>query len=516
MADDTNVEKKLGKIEVLALRDATGIVDNKIVGLFQDNTDLKYVYCHFPILENGSQMFWGCENLETFFTNSPDYVGILPNLENGSGMFYYTKLSEFATELPKMSNGSQMFLNCSNLKTFKSNLKTLENYYEMFKDDKLNLFEANEINVTDTGAQFMSTSGLSNSHDSLANVDCNFPKMKDTSSMFKNFTALKTFKGNFNSAVDCNYMFAYCYSYNSETNVETGLEKVEGVFSSAKNCNSMFRGCKKLTNVNCTTYSLQDAGHMFRDCSKLSQDNFNLNFFYNTLVNGIAMFQGTSFNKIPQNWNFPNLKNARQMFNKTKICENGDTFSIDMKTQFPKVRVYTDENGKPLFQGGDYPVAHMFGECPITSIWFDVSTLDNGVSMFSNCTSLISCIGAKFQNGGNYQSMFTESKFDQESAQLIFNYAKMANVAYLHIGIGFQLTEDHNFVKKNSLIKYSQDNSGKQWCEGYAYCHCHNVDEAAARDYLQQYGVTKHCHADNAVTHYFDENPSIMFVCNPN
>ena len=92
----------------------------------------------------------------------------------------------------------------------------------------------------------------------------------------------------------------------------------------------------------------------------------------------------------------------------------------------------------------------------------------------------------------------------------------MANVAKLHIGIGFQLTEDHNFVKKNSLIKYSQDNSGKQWCEGYAYCHCHNVDEAAARAYLQQYGVTKHCHSDKAVTYHFDENSSVMFVCNPN
>ena len=50
--------------------------------------------------------------------------------------------------------------------------------------------------------------------------------------------------------------------------------------------------------------------------------------------------------------------------------------------------------------------------------------------------------------------MFTESKFNRESAQLIFNYAKLANVSSLHIGIDFQLTEDHDFVKENLLTKY--------------------------------------------------------------
>lgn len=50
--------------------------------------------------------------------------------------------------------------------------------------------------------------------------------------------------------------------------------------------------------------------------------------------------------------------------------------------------------------------------------------------------------------------MFTESKFNRESAQHIFNYAKLANVVALHIGIDFQLTEEHDFVKENFLTKY--------------------------------------------------------------
>lgn len=111
--------------------------------------------------------------------------------------------------------------------------------------------------------------------------------------------------------------------------------------------------------------------------------------------------------------------------------------------------------------------------------------------------------------------MFTESKFDYGSAYVINKEARQANVKNLHIGIGFQLSEDHDFVKEHSLIKFPEDNSGKQWCEGYPYCHCHNTDEAAALKYFNEHGKTYHCHRSSATTHYL-AFPSIMFVCNPN
>jgi hypothetical protein len=114
-----------------------------------------------------------------------------------------------------------------------------------------------------------------------------------------------------------------------------------------------------------------------------------------------------------------------------------------MKSQFPKVSKANLEAAgiKP-----EYPAAQMFCYCAISSIDFDVSSLDDGISMFAFCDQLTTCTNAVFQQGGNYQSMFTESKFTEESALLIFKAAKAANVSALHIGIDFQLTDTHPFV----------------------------------------------------------------------
>ena len=127
---------------------------------------------------------------------------------------------------------------------------------------------------------------------------------------------------------------------------------------------------------------------MFRDCVMLNENNFHLDdnsttHFYNTLVDGLCMFQGTSFTSIP--WNFPNLTRSKQMFSRTNISGH---LSLDMTTQFPEV---STNNGK-----WSDPVSYMFSYCPITSIDFNVSSLDNGISMFAHCTQLTQCTGAKF------------------------------------------------------------------------------------------------------------------------
>ena len=67
-----------------------------------------------------------------------------------------------------------------------------------------------------------------------------------------------------------------------------------------------------------------------------------------------------------------------------------------MPKQFPKVKVYKEGETYKYGPAGETPVSYMFGSCPIKSINFDVSSLDNGVSMFSNCTELTECSGAKF------------------------------------------------------------------------------------------------------------------------
>jgi hypothetical protein len=195
---------------------------------------------------------------------------------------------------------------------------------------------------------------------------------------------------------------------------------------------NMFRGCTNLKNVKIEMPKLLKGNHMFRDCPLLNNNNMQLGNFNNSVEDGLAMFQGTGLTEIP--WSFPNLKRCRQMFRETQISGH---LSLDMKTQFPNVS---------KANWGEWPAAQMFSYCPITSLDFDVSSLDEGISMFAYCEQLTTCTGAIFQQEGNYQSMFTESKFNEQSALLIFKAAKAANVFALHIGIDFQLTDGHPFV----------------------------------------------------------------------
>lgn len=141
--------------------------------------------------------------------------------------------------------------------------------------------------------------------------------------------------------------------------------------------------CENLEQLNCSMNSLQKGNHMFRDCPKLNENNTELGFFYRTLADGLCMFLGTSFTSIP--WDFPKLTRSKQMFSHTNISGH---LSLDMTTQFPEV---STNNG----QWSD-PASYMFSHCPITSIDFNVSSLDNGISMFAHCTQLTQCTGAKF------------------------------------------------------------------------------------------------------------------------
>lgn len=159
------------------------------------------------------------------------------------------------------------------------------------------------------------------------------------------------------------------------------------------------------------------------------------------------MFQGTAISQIP--WTFPTLVRSRQMFSGCKNITGH--LELDMRKQFPQV---SKANLGEL--GNQWPAAHMFYACSIASLKFDVSSLDEGISMFSFCEQLTTCTGAVFQQGGDYGSMFTESRFDLESALRIFEAAKTANVKALHIGVGFQLTDNHPLVIENSLVRVTQ------------------------------------------------------------
>lgn len=236
---------------------------------------------------------------------------------------------------------------------------------------------------------------------------------------------------------------------------------------------------------------LEDGSYMFYNCNNLHESNINLGKFYNSLAIATTMFANTNINSIP--WNFPELVYASDMFAGGKFT----TLNIDSTVQFPKLNSTELQKKYP---GAPNNVAnHMFKECKnLTTLDFDVSTIDNAQYMFKDCTALTTCNKAKFANGGVYNHMFTQSKFNESSAQTIYYYAKLANVAGLHIGIGFQLTEDHDFVTSNNLYMYKTPEGkfyNNQWC--YAYCAAHSGGCSCSKETYKQ-------------------DQRIIFVCNPN
>ena len=196
---------------------------------------------------------------------------------------------------------------------------------------------------------------------------------------------------------------------------------------------------------------------MFRDCTSLNENGIkNLNLIKN-VQNGGTMFINSGITSIPSNWEFTNLVYANAMFKSSKlnsvtITEN--TFPIlnaeDFKKKFPDYASY-DSLVKNVATG-------MFENClNLTTVNFDVSTIPNGGVMFSGCSSLTTCNSANFASGGSYSNMFSGCKFNKQSAQIIFDAADAANVSSLHIGIGFPLDENNDFVINNSLVKYSDN-----------------------------------------------------------
>lgn len=372
MATEKNNIKKLGIIEINVLENGTG--------LMKDETNLTFVNCPFPKLTNSTEMFMGCSNLQTFASNLP-------------------KLSEVNTF-------TDMFKNADSLTGFQCGNSTT--------------FTSNSLGVTTTGREFIDGAGI---NQNIKSFEVNIPNVTDTGSE------------------DGGYMF-----YTSSASF-ISLESVDFKMDNVTTAMNMFRGCTNLKNVKIEMPKLIKGNHMFRDCPLLNNNNMQLGNFNNSVEDGLAMFQGTGLTEIP--WSFPNLKRCRQMFRETQISGH---LSLDMKTQFPNVS---------KANWGTWPAAQMFSYCPITSLDFDVSSLDEGISMFAYCDQLTTCTGAIFQQMGEYQSMFTESKFDLDSALKIFTAAKDAKVKSLHIGISEQLTDNHPFVLEHDLEIY--DNDPNQW-----------------------------------------------------
>lgn len=411
---------------------------------------------------------------------------------------------KFSMKMTKLLNATAMFQNAINLEEFRGAFKSATSISRIFEG-------CTELNIVGFDPKYGPTGsydykpfnsainavGAFSSCVSLQDVRFIMTELKNASSMFSDCTKLKKLMieafgmkkmnrfcygctklenlhfnttdttavkfENLNNVVEANYAFANCkkLTYFPVTRMEaletgafmfaeSGLESIVTDFPALTNAESMFDKCKSLTDTPIESFSAPNvviARRMFRDTPITTPPTS-----FSAVKDGLSMFQGTNITSIP--CTFPSLVNARQMFYYTNIS---GALDLDFTTHFPNVK-HRESGDEDYYGGGSYATARMFGGCPITEISFDVSTLDDGVSMFWECRRLTRCTKAVFKTGGNYQSMFTEASFDLESGQRILDAARSAGVESLHIGMNANLKSDE-WIASNGLVQYEEDPS---------------------------------------------------------
>jgi hypothetical protein len=357
----------------------------------------------------------------------PAYAGYkAKNIKKANHTWEKSGLKSYRLNLPNCVEGIRMFAESYDLASFTAtDFKSLEHAEGMFEYC---------YQITTPPAQKDVFSGVKYAskmykETGLTSFDLNMPNLESAVEMFYYCSELASYTTPAPSLINGSKMFYECEALTEQTIHFPVLE----------NGNSMYQYCTKLHSFvgNAAKFpSLKTGRRMFRDSNKIvikkRQDGtiggneVGVNEFdFPVLEDGLSLFQNCDqVEVIP--CKFPELKNARQMF---LNCKFSGHLELDFPTYFPKVGY--DAN----IDGGDYPTAYMFGSCPITSIGFDFSTLDHGISMFNNCKQLTTCTKAVFMNGGNYQSTFSESRFDEASADIIIAAARAANVSILHIGM---------------------------------------------------------------------------------
>ena len=377
----------------------------------------------------------------------PAYAGYkAKNILKANHTWEKSGLTSYKMDLPNCISGTRMFAQSYNLVEFKAkDFKSLQHAEGMFEECEYleKLPSNNDVfdGVMYGAKMFMKTK--------LSSFGLEMPNLVNGTSMFNYCTSLASCSTpSFPELIEGSAMFYYC----------DGLKTISTTFPKLQVADSMYRGCTLLGGFTASddamssgTYAfpaLINGRNMFRDCVNLNCSNLNDSSFP-VLEDGMAMFQGTPITSIP--CKFPALQNARQMFYKTPISGH---LELDMPRDFPNVSV----NGH---NGGDYPTAYMFGSCPITSLSFDVSSCDHGVSMFNSCTSITTCTKAVFKSGGNYQNMLSECRFDAASAEIIMAAAAAAGVQVVHIGVQSQYRTEE-FKNKHGLIQLNEG-SDSQW-----------------------------------------------------
>lgn len=404
--------------------------------MFKDCKNLRKFYVsNFKSCKNAVCMFENCTSLHELKCNKSTFYkrkgNKISGLIYGAKMFKGSGLQEIELDLLALKQGQEMFRDCTKLGRVDMKMLRLQNMDRMFQG----CTKLMEVRFPHIKPQ-------------LQKVKCHLPNVTTAIGAFYNCRELANFGATrLNSLVDGSHMFQKCIK----------LAQIETEFPVLENAEQMYEGCTSLTqfatNTNTIYPELKVGRRMFMGCSEMTFTDLS-NESFPKLEDGLSMFQDcTKLTTIP--CNFPSLKCARQMFWGSGISGHLD---VDMPTQFPNVSTNS-------YSGGNNPAAYMFGSCPITSVGFDVSSLDNGQSMFVTCSSLTTCTKAVFQSGGHYDNMFDEARFDRASADIIIQAAIRDRIAKIHIGVDstYKTDEFKNTYGFSNLIDDDGNESDSQW-----------------------------------------------------
>ena len=182
--------------QVNTLKTAVKVIDNEVLGTNDENI----MYWQSNGLTDGKEMFIICTNLTSFSSD-------LSSLADGEAMFCEcTNLTSFTSDLSSLTNGNMMFLGCENLTSFTSDLSSLISASFMFDSCPLTAFNSDLLSLTDGSSMFSNTN--------LTSFSSDLPRLIDGNWMFS-YTNLTSFSSDLRNLTNGEQMFFYCGSLTS-------------------------------------------------------------------------------------------------------------------------------------------------------------------------------------------------------------------------------------------------------------------------------------------------------------
>ena len=307
---------------------------------------------------NMQSMFYTCGGLTSLDLSSFNTA----NVTDMNGMFSYcyglTSLDLSSFNTANVTNMSRMFEGCSGLTS-------------------LDLSNFNTVNVTDMRYMFYHCSGLTSLDLSSFNTS-NVTNMRYMFCYCSGLTSLDL--SNFNTAnvTDMNGMFIYCSGL-------TSLDLSSFNTANVTNMSLMFSDCSGLTSLdlsNFNTANVTDMNGMFSYCSSLTSLDLSSFNTSNVTIMCSMFFDCHSLTSLDlSSFNTSNVTDMLQMFRDCSGLTSLDLSSFNTSNVTRMDYMFHNCSAlKTIFAGSEWSTA----------------SVEDGSSMFENCTSLVGGQGTVF------------------------------------------------------------------------------------------------------------------------